>query len=203
VKVRLLSVLGALALTATVATAPAAAAGTSTAPDLAPTISVLTPAQLGSSAPAQIGVSDYPWASGTWDGMSMSPWSQGDTSSDAGRDFRGGDMHMRHHPWWGGGWGMWGRPTGSPWPWWAGMPLWQISAMTGGTWPWAFGPPLFLPPPVPPVPPLGVSLFNIGLLQQGGLSPFGRLSAQAIFPGRLSAQAFPAFGFPGFGFIIR
>ena len=31
--------------------------------------------------------------------------------------------------WWGGGWGGW--------PWWAGMPLWSISAVSGGTWPWA------------------------------------------------------------------
>jgi hypothetical protein len=62
-----------------------------------------------------------------------------------------------------------GAPTGSPWPWWAGMPLGQITALTGGTWPWLYGSPLFLPPPVPPMPPLGISLFNIGLAQQGGL----------------------------------
>jgi hypothetical protein len=39
------------------------------------------------------------------------------------------------------GWGpsagaSWGNPF---WPWWAGMPIWQISALTGGTWPWYGG----------------------------------------------------------------
>src|SRR5579884_1992380 len=66
--------------------------------------------------------------------------------------------------WWGG-WG-WGG-----WPWWAGMPLWQISAMTGYTWPWAYGPPLFLAPPLPPLPPLGVTLFNVGLLSGRTCTP--------------------------------
>ena len=62
------------------------------------------------------------------------------------------------------------------------MPLSQISLATGGAWPWAFGPPLFLPPPVPPI---GFGLFN----RNFGGNNIARLSAQAIFPGRLSAQA--------------
>lgn len=40
-------------------------------------------------------------------------------------------------PW---GWSPWDAWGGSWWPmgpWWAGMPLWQISALSGGTWPWA------------------------------------------------------------------
>ena len=93
----------------------------------------------------------------------------GDSSSDDGCNC------MRHHPG-----HMWGGPTGSPWPWWAGMPLSQISAATGGTWPWAFGPPLFLPPPVPPLPPIGLGI---------GANNLTRISAQAIIPGRLSNQA--------------
>ena len=32
---------------------------------------------------------------------------------------------------WGGSWG------GGSWPWWAGMPVWSISALSGGVWPWA------------------------------------------------------------------
>ena len=52
--------------------------------------------------------------------------------------------------WTGGYWpGMsWGNPF---WPWWAGMPIWQISALTGGTWPfggWGGGwGGMMMPPP--------------------------------------------------------
>lgn len=178
-KLRFVSVLGALALTATAAAAPAAAAGPSAAPDQPATASVLTPAQLGTSDPAQWGGWGYPWPGGMGMGVSglggmgmgfnQSMSSDSSTSSsDSFTSSDDDDGHVRgHHG--RGGLGMQGLPTGSPWPWWAGMPLSQISAATGGAWPWAFGSPLFLPPPVPPVPPLGVSLFNIGLAQQSGL----------------------------------
>jgi hypothetical protein len=72
------------------------------------------------------------------------------------------------------------------------MPLSQISAATGGTWPWAFGPPLFLPPPLPPRPPLiPLGIGNVNII---------RLSAQAVVPGRLSFQAVGVPGAAGFGF---
>ena len=74
-----------------------------------------------------------------------------------------------------------------------GLPGSQISAATGGAWPWAFGPPLFLPPPVPPISPLTLGLFN------GGLGNNVRLSAQAVIPGRLSAQAIGGAGLGGLG----
>ena len=63
----------------------------------------------------------------------------------------------------------------------AGMPLSQISLLTGGTWPWAFGPPLFLPPPLPPLPPLALTFGNTNMP-------------------RLSAQAFVGTGGLGMGF---
>ena len=164
-KLRFLAILGALALTTPAAAVPAAAAGATTGPDQPVTASVLTPMELGVGAPAQEGGAGYSSSGGDMgmgSGQSMSSdWFRSSDDDDGG--------HMRHHRrWWGGGFGLWGGPTGSPWPWWAGRPLWQISAMTGGTWPWAFGPPLFLPPPVPPVPPLGTGLFAASLLQQSG-----------------------------------
>lgn len=215
-KLRLVSILGALALTASVAAAPAAAAGTGGAPSEPVTASVLTPAQLGPSGPAQF--TDYPWGAMTWGGaafnnaaapgwgaylspMSMttpatlptwsSPSVSRDSDSDSSSDNSCSCMRRQHH-WWGG------SPTT---PWWAGMPLSQISAMTGGTWPWAFGPPLFAPPPPPPLIPLG---FGGGF----GNNNLIRLSANAVIPGRLSAQAlvgtglglgFGGAGFGGFG----
>jgi len=72
------------------------------------------------------------------------------------------------------------------------MPLSQISLATGGAWPWAFGPPLFLPPPVLPI---RFGLFNNNF----GGNNIARLSAQAIVPGRLSAQAFGGAGLNGLG----
>jgi hypothetical protein len=161
---------------------------------------VLTPAQLGTSDPAQWS----PWGYPTFDATSWQMSSDSSQSSDQSGASSSDDSGRWRHRWWGGPFGGWGGPTGSPWPWWAGRPLWQISALTGGAWPWAFGPPLFLPPPVPPVPPLGISLFNIGLAQPGFLNPFGRLSAQAVFPGRISAQAVPGLGpFGFFGVFFR
>jgi len=176
VKLRLASILGVLALTATATVVPASAAGTSTAANPSSPAAVLTPAQTGTSNPAQ---SDG-WGYMSMDGTGMTPWatlqqassddqSTGSSSDDAGR------MRRHHRRMWSG-FGMPGGigmlpPTGSPWPWWAGMPLWQISAMTGGTWPWAYGPPLFLAPPLPPLPPLGVTLFNVGLLSGRTCTP--------------------------------
>ena len=212
-KLRLVSILGALALTAAAAAAPVAAAGTGAAPSEPVTASVLMPAQLGTGGPAQF--TDYPWGAMTWGGAAFNNWAapgwgafmaptslatttslptwgtssvssqDSDSGTSGSDDFRG---MRRHHPFWGG------SPTT---PWWAGMPLSQISAMTGGTWPWAFGPPLFVPPPPPPPIPLG---FGGGF----GNNNLIRLSAQAVIPGRLSAQALfgtgLGLGFGGAGF---
>src|SRR5206468_5339941 len=122
----------------------------------------LPPAQTGSSDPHQFGPTDFPWGSMTWGGAAWdnnsAPGSSGSGSWGMGgmQSFPWGGMRHRHmhcdddsncsqaagDTSTSAGLGMppmLGGPTGSPWPWWAGMPLSQISAMTGGTWPWAFG----------------------------------------------------------------
>jgi hypothetical protein len=120
-RVRLLAVLGALALTATVAVVPAAAEATPTASQ--PSVSALL-------APLPIGLADHmdemhQRHHGCGCGMDMgmgSPWGMGMGSP------------------WGMGMGMGSPWSGSSWwgrPWWAGRSLWEITAASGGTWPWA------------------------------------------------------------------
>ena len=124
--------------------------------------------------------------------MSGTPaWGSRVLASDSSGDSDNGDGCgcMRHHHQLG-----WGGPTGSPWPWWAGMPLSQISLATGGAWPWAFGPPLFLPPP--PRPPLPIIPLGFGLGNNNNI----RLSTAAVFTGRLSFQAVGVPGAAGLGF---
>jgi hypothetical protein len=84
--------------------------------------------------------------------------SSGQTTADSGSSqstlsdgqrMRGPGHHGDHHMWGHGhhhghglSWATWSNPF---WPWWAGMPIAQISALTGYTWPY----PLF---PVWPAP---------------------------------------------------
>ena len=178
VKIRLLSIVGALALTTTAAVGPVAAAGDERHDEPAHGDVRVDAGQLGTSAPAQFGPTDYPGAPGAWGGAawnnSIAPgWGGFPAQTDMGSaqsrrrprprlvlvlgQLIGLFVGQRRARWapppqvgrlgLGHGHGSWdGGPTGSPWPWWAGMPLSQISARDG--WLVAVGlRPAAVPPP--------------------------------------------------------